>query len=99
MREGEKSRMMNNNSTDSSSPMKPKSVCIILLSLFTLISRTIGLACTFSTLPLRKGRWNDSTIAKLASAFYRFYIFSIYILKCRYLIYFIFKEKDIYGLR
>lgn len=35
-RDGEKNRMMNNNSAASSSPMKPKTVCVILMSQFSL---------------------------------------------------------------
>lgn len=34
LRDGEKSRMMNNSAAASSSPMKPKSVCIIIIPFF-----------------------------------------------------------------
>lgn len=115
MREGEKSRMMNNNSADSSSPMKPKSVCIILLSQLSLatlylsanwfgLKETARFQHTFilssKSNPLSlpafichyvKGKWNDSSIAESASVID--FIFAFCILKCRYLVYFIFFSK------
>lgn len=118
MREGEKSRMMNNNSADSSSPMKPKSVCIILLSQLSLatlylsanwfgLKETVGFQHTSilssKSNPLSlpafiyhhyvKGKWNDSSIAESASVID--FIFAFCLLKCRYLVYFIFFFKDI----